>query len=40
MKKIRDWLIATYNGLYVIVLKPYMPETKTLVMLVVGSTLR
>jgi hypothetical protein len=36
MKKIRDWLIATYNGLYVIVLKPYMPNASTIAALVVG----
>lgn len=36
MKKIRDWLIATYNGLYVIVLKPYMPNASTVAALVAG----
>lgn len=36
MKGIRDWLIATYNGLYRIVLQPYMPSRKTLILLVVG----
>jgi len=36
MKKFRDWLIATYNGLYVIVLKPYMPNTSTIAALIVG----
>lgn len=36
MKGIRDWLIATYNGLYRIVLQPYMPSRKTLILLIVG----
>lgn len=36
MKKIRDWLIATYNGLYIIVLKPYMPNSSTVVALIAG----
>ncbi len=39
MKKIRDWLIATYNGLYVIVLKPYMPNSGTVIALIAGVVL-
>src|SRR5689334_20517754 len=30
------WLRDTYNGVYVILLKPYMPKPKTIIMLLVG----
>jgi hypothetical protein len=36
MQKLRQWLIDTYNGLYVIVIKPYMPNAPTIIALVVG----
>lgn len=36
LKRFRDWLLATYNGIYVIVLKPYMPTRKTILLLIIG----
>jgi hypothetical protein len=36
MQKLRQWLVDTYNGLYVIVIKPYMPNTATVVALAIG----
>ncbi|MBC8099439.1 MAG: hypothetical protein H7Y11_08345 [Armatimonadetes bacterium] len=35
-KGIRQWLLDTYNGLYVIVLKPYMPSYVTVVAVVLA----
>lgn len=36
MQKIRQWLIDSYNGLYKIVLEPYMPRRTTIITLAVG----
>lgn len=36
MQKIRQWLIDSYNGLYKIVLEPYMPRRATIISLMVG----
>ncbi|MCU0496289.1 MAG: hypothetical protein MUF87_02935 [Anaerolineae bacterium] len=36
IQKIRNWLIDTYNGLYVIVLKPYMPSYVAVVAVVLA----
>ena len=36
MKKFRDWLVGTYNGLYKIVLEPYMPSRQTVLILVLA----
>jgi hypothetical protein len=36
MQKIRQWLIDSYNGLYKIVLEPYMPRRATIIALAVG----
>ncbi|MBC8170268.1 MAG: hypothetical protein H7X77_01290 [Anaerolineae bacterium] len=34
--RIRNWMVDTYNGLYVIVLKPYMPSYTTVVAVVLA----
>ncbi len=36
MKKFRDWLVGTYNGLYKIVLEPYMPSRQTVLIVVLA----
>ncbi len=36
IKRIRQWLIDTYNGIYVIVLKPHMPSYATVAALVLA----
>lgn len=36
MQKIRQWLIDSYNGLYKIVLEPYMPRRATIIALALG----
>lgn len=36
MQRLRQWLIDSYNGLYKIVLEPYMPRRKTIAFLIAG----
>ncbi len=36
MKRFREWLVGTYNGLYKIVLEPYMPSRQTILILILA----
>lgn len=36
MKKFREWLVGTYNGIYKIVLEPYMPSRQTVLILILA----